>query len=73
MCWGPVSKALLESRQMTLVTFLLSTDAITPSSKATRLVRHDPPLMKLAVSDHMLIPDVIKHVVQEDLSHDLPR
>ena len=27
----------------------------------------------LAVSDHMLIPHVIKQVVQEDLFHDLPR
>ena len=27
----------------------------------------------LAVSDHTLIPHVIKHVVQEDLFHDLPR
>ena len=27
----------------------------------------------LAVSDHMLIPHVIEHVIQEDLFHDLPR
>ena len=27
----------------------------------------------LAVSDHMLIPHVIKHVIQEDPFHDLPR
>ena len=26
----------------------------------------------LAVSDHMLIPQVIKHVIQEDLFHDPP-
>ena len=26
-----------------------------------------------AVSDHMHIPHVIKHVIQEDLFHDLPR
>ena len=27
----------------------------------------------LAVSDHTLIPHVIKHVIQDDLFHDLPR
>ena len=27
----------------------------------------------LAVSDHTLIPHVIKHVIQKDLFHDLPR
>ena len=39
------------------------------------MARHDLPLGEavLAVSDHMLIPHVIEHVIQEDLFHDLSR
>ena len=53
-----MSKALQKSRQMTSVAFPLSTNAITPSQKATRQVRHYLSFMKQCW---------LPHVFQEDL------
>ena len=41
-----MSKALQKSRKMAAVTLPLFTVAVTPSQEATRLVRHDLPLVK---------------------------
>ncbi|KAK4827741.1 hypothetical protein QYF61_021202, partial [Mycteria americana] len=41
-----MSKALQKSRQTTSIALSLSTDVVTPSQKATRLVRQDLPLVK---------------------------
>jgi len=53
-----VSKALQKSRQMTSAAFPLSTDPVTPSQKATRLVRQDFALGEamLAVLNHLPEP-----------------
>ncbi|GAB0203604.1 hypothetical protein GRJ2_002826000 [Grus japonensis] len=45
LCWT-VSNALHKSRQMMSVALPSSTNAVTPSQKATKFARHDLPLVK---------------------------
>ncbi|KAK4827891.1 hypothetical protein QYF61_022314 [Mycteria americana] len=46
MFWGTVSKALQKCRETTSIALPLYIDVVTPSWKATRLVRQDLPLVK---------------------------
>ncbi|KAK4827886.1 hypothetical protein QYF61_022309, partial [Mycteria americana] len=46
MLWGTVSKALQKCRETTSIALPLYIDVVTPSEKATRLVRQDLPLVK---------------------------
>jgi len=43
MLWGTMSKALQKSTEIIFVALPLSTDVVTPSEKATRLVRQNLP------------------------------
>lgn len=68
-----MSKALLKSRQMTSMALLLFTDTVTPSQKATRLVRQDLPSVKPCYLSHITSISSMCLSFQEDLLHDFPQ
>ena len=71
-----MSEALHKSKYMTSIALPLSTDALTPLQKATKLVRHNLPLMKLCWLSQITFSSylyVVSHVFQQDQFHDLPR
>lgn len=62
------------ARPLTSVALPLSTDAVTPSQEASRLIRHDQPSVRLCwLSLITSTSRMLLNLFQEDLLHNLPR